>query len=283
LTYDERALSALTDESQDLQSDSLRATRLALDEFVETSHEEGEVRDPDDPVALDDTFQRQRRLTRGAVAALVAGGFGAGVAALMGATAAAASNSTDVMIMQTAASIEVLAVATYTKALTLPFIGGSSANPIVTAFATTTKGQHAAHLAAFNAAAQQLGGKPQTVADPKYAPVVAKAVPTLKTPLDVVNLAKTLEMVAAQTYVNDCGLLASSASRKVTASIMGVEAQHVAVLDAVAALLAAGAPQLISLAPGTAAKLPAVAGSVGIPYEFYPTSMASPASEGAVL
>ena len=218
------------------------------------------------------------------IGALVAAGFGAGVATLLGSAAASAStmNSTDIEILQTAASIEVLAVATYGKALTLPFIGGSSANPVVKAFAMTTKGQHADHLAAFNAAAASLGGAKQTAADPKYAPVVQKAVPTLKTPLDVVSLARTLEMVAAQTYVNDCGLLTSSAARKVTASIMGVEAQHVAVLDAVAALLTAGAPQLISLSKATAAKLPAVAGTVGIPYVFYPVTMASPATEGAV-
>jgi hypothetical protein len=289
LTYDERALAALTEESQDLQADSLHTTKLALAEFVEVSRESGSSGDTVGASVADGTGEgndaHQERWTPGMVGALVAGGFGAGIAALFNASTAAAavtSSSTDVMIMQTAASIEVLAVATYGKALTLPFIGGSAANGVVKAFAMTTKAQHADHLAAFNAAAAQLGGKKQTAADPKYAPIVTKAVPTLKTPLDVVKLARTLEMVAAQTYVNDCALLASAAARKVTASIMGVEAQHVAVLDAVAALLEAGAPQLISLAPGTAATLPAVAGKVGIPYTFYPTTMASPASEGAV-
>lgn len=275
MSYDERAFAALSEESQDLQSDSLHTTKLALDEFVEVSHEER-------PEGAQAGSNERAGFHRGMVGALVAGGFGAGVATLLSTSRASASSNNDIMIMQTAASLEVLAVATYTKALTLPFIGGSMANGVVTAFVKTTKAQHADHLAAFNAAASALGGKPQMSADPKYAPIVQNAVPTLKTALDVVNLAKTLEMVAAQTYVNDCGLLASAAARKVTASIMGVEAQHVAVLDAVAALLMAGAPQLISLAPGTAAKLPAVAGKVGIPYPFYPTTMASPASEGAV-
>ncbi len=63
---------------------------------------------------------------------------------------------------------------------------------------------------------------------------------------------------------------------------MGVEAQHAAVLLAVQALLKGGAPQLISLAPGTVAQLPAAAGSVGFPNAFYPTSAAAPASQGAV-
>jgi hypothetical protein len=67
----------------------------------------------------------------------------------------------------------------------------------------------------------------------------------------------------------------------VTASIMGVEAQHVAILRAVQALLAAGAPQLVALPPNAAA-LPAAAGSVGFPDAFYPTTDARPAMEGAV-
>lgn len=283
MTYDESALRALTEESQDLQSDALRTTSVALEEFVDVSRQEASATSDPDASTLAADAEQHKSVRTGMVAALMAGGFGAGIVALLDATTASAESMTsDVMVLQTAASIEVLAVATYGKALTLPFIGGHSANPVVKAFAMTTKGQHAQHLAAFNGAAAQLGGKQQKSPDPKYAPVVTKAVPTLKTPADVVKLATTLEMVAAQTYVKDCGILSSSAARKVMASIMGVEAQHVAVLQAVGALLAAGAPQLISLAPGTAASLPAVAGKVGIPYTFYPTSMASAPSEGAV-
>jgi hypothetical protein len=63
---------------------------------------------------------------------------------------------------------------------------------------------------------------------------------------------------------------------------MGIEAQHVAVLLAVQALLMGGAPQLISLSPGTAAMLPAAAGSVGFPNAFYKTNSAAPAGQGAV-
>ncbi|MGH9297392.1 MAG: ferritin-like domain-containing protein [Acidimicrobiales bacterium] len=276
MTYDEAGLRELTEQSQDLQSDSLSVTKEALDEFVDGAHEK---RDETEPT---EAANSERGVRKAMVGALIAGGFGAAVAGLIDASAAAAATSSDVMILQTAASIEVLAVATYGKALTLPFIGGSSANPVVKAFAQTTKGQHSDHLAAFNAAVTQLGGKKQTKPDPKYAPIVQSAVPTLTTPAKVVALARTLELVAAETYVANSTELQSTSARKVMASIMGVEAQHVAVLDAVAALLAANAPQLISLAPGNAAKLPAVAGKVGIPYVFYPTSEASKPSEGAV-
>lgn len=283
LSYDERSLRALTEESQDLHSDSLHSTKEALDEFVAVSGEHRLEVDLADPVIREQEITSGRGVQKAMIGALVAGGFGAAVAGLFHATgAAAATMSGDAAILETAASIEVLAVATYGKALTLPFIGGSAANPVVKAFAMTTMKQHGDHLAAFNAASAQVGGKKQTKADPKYAPIVTKAVPTLTTPAKVVALARTLEMVAAQTYVKDSTALSNTSARKVMASIMGIEAQHVAVLDAVAALLGANAPQLISLAPGNAAKLPAVAGKVGIPYTFYPTTEASPASEGAM-
>ena len=66
-----------------------------------------------------------------------AAGLGTALLALFD-TPAFADSSTDIQILQTAASIEVLAVATYKTALTLPFIGGSSANGGVKAFATQT-------------------------------------------------------------------------------------------------------------------------------------------------
>jgi hypothetical protein len=44
----------------------------------------------------------------------------------------------------------------------------------------------------------------------------------------------------------------------------------------------ANAPQDIALSPTTVATLPAAAGSVGFPHSFYPTTMASPAKQGAV-
>ena len=69
--------------------------------------------------------------------------------------------------------------------------------------------------------------------------------------------------------------------RQMFAGVAGVEAQYKAILLAVQALVAGGAPQLIALPPN-AAKLPKAAGSVGFPDAFYPTKSASPATEGAV-
>lgn len=285
MTADPRALSELLEESQDLQADALRPTHDALDELVESSHGSG----PDDaPANLAFHEEHQRSLHKSFAAAPLLGA--AGGVALVGllASAAAAGSSSDVQILQTAASIENLAVATYKTALTLPYIGGSAANPVVTKFAQVTMGQHAQHADAFNAAVKHLGGKAQTKPDPAFVPVVNKAVASLngasaaQGALGVVGLALELENIAAETYVKDTTLAKSTTNKALFASIMGIEAQHVSVLLAVQALLMAGAPQLISLSPGTAAALPAAAGSVGFPNAFYKTNMAAPAKQGAV-
>jgi hypothetical protein len=285
MTADPRALTELLEESQDLHADALRPTRDALDEVVE-ANQSGATED----ARANREFHaaHQRSLTSSFSNTAILGA--AGGVALVGllASAASAASSTDVQILQTAASIENLAVATYKTALTLPYIGGSSANPVVTKFAQVTMGQHMQHADAFNAAAKHLGGKAQSKPDPAFVPVVNKAVASLgsATPsqgaLGVVALAIELENIAAETYVKDTSLASHASNKALFASIMGIEAQHVAVLEAVQALLMANAPQLISLAPGTAAALPAAAGSVGFPHAFYQTNKAAPAGQGAV-
>ena len=267
-SIDERGFRELSERSDDLHSDAMKVSRRDLDTYVDAAKEA--------------EFQRSKvrdRLVsnRGLV---TAGVVGAGLVAVA-APAFGADKSTDVMALQTAAGIENLAVGTYKTALTLPYIGGSAANGVVKAFAMKTMAQHAEHAQAFNAAATRLGGKAQSAPDPKYAPIVAKAVPTIKSAADVVALAITLEDVAAQTYVKNVGVVSTADLRQLFSSVAGVESQHKAILLAVQALIKGGAPQLIALPPD-AAKLPAAAGSVGFPDAFYPTSMAAPVSEGAV-
>lgn len=289
MAVDDRALDELIERSQDLQSEAMSTTKDSLSEMVDVGLERrarGEI----DPEENRETAGMRRDVIG---KALVAGGALAAAAfgpALLGLTAtpAFASTATDIQMLQTAASIENLAVSTYKTALTLPYIGGSTANPTIKAFVTTTMAQHDQHNNAFNSAATALGGKAQNALDPKYVPVVNAAVMSVLKmkpsagALAVVGLAITLEQVAAQTYVANCPKYTDTNAKKVTASIMGVEAQHVATLLAVQALLRGGAPQLITLSPTVAAQLPAAAGNVGFPHTFYPTSMASPAAEGAV-
>ncbi len=282
LDVDPKAMSALIEESQDVHGDAMVVTAAALDELVE-SGSDARARGDIDHAESQEVAARRSALMTGALfggGLLAAAGIGAALESLFASPAFAAS-PTDVQILQTASSIEVLAVSTYKTALTLPFIGGASANDVVKAFATTTMQQHQQHLDAFNAAITGLGGKAQLNPDPALAKVVQAAVPGLTSPVPVVALALELEQGAAETYVADVAALTDADAKKVTASIMGVEAQHVSILLAVQALLAANAPELITLAPGNAANLPAAAGSVGFPQAFYPTDMARHATEGA--
>lgn len=281
-------LDELLEESQDLQADALVATTEPLAELAEANRDgsiDGEV----DPLANRRFFADHRQSVQSSLAG--AGLLGAaGGAALVGllASPASASSSPDVQMLQTAASIENLAVSTYKTALTLPYIGGATADPVVTKFCQVTEAQHAQHAQAFNAAVKQMGGKAQSKPDPAFVPVVKKAVASLsgasaaKGTLGVVALALELENIAAETYVNDTVKARSARNKALFASIMGVEAQHAAVLLAVQALLKGGAPQLIALSPTTVTQLPAAAGSVGFPNAFYPISKAAPASQGAV-
>lgn len=279
---DTEALAPLLEQSQDLHSDSMAATRSSLAEMVEVGQERrsGAEADPDETRA----FSAERnRLMPDAFGGkmLLAAGAGTAIATLL-AGEAFASQGSDVQMLQTAASIEVLAVATYQTALTLPFIGGSTANGVVKAFAETTMNQHSQHEQAFNAAITKLGGKTQTNPDPVLLQVVEKAKPGLTGPAQVVALALELEQGAAETYVANVGALSDANAKAVTASIMGVEAQHAAILRAVQALVAGGAPQLIALPPSPLSALPAAAGSIGFPAAFFPTNQARPAAEGAL-
>ena len=257
----------LMEESADLHADAMRSMREPLDEIVELAKERRAVR------------MRQ---------ALAGAGLATGAVALLARPAYAGGD--EVAALQTAASLENLAVLAYQTALTMPYLKNPSnaAFRTVAAFAKTTMAQHADHGKAFNAKAVELGGKEQKDPNPKYAPVVTGAVPKLKkgNPLDLVELAMTLEDVATSTYVKNVQDLADPQVRLLFGTVAGVESQHLATLIAVKALLSGGAPQLVTVkATGGAvdvAKLPAAAGSAPIPETFKKTELASPAAEGAV-
>lgn len=278
----------LIEESQDLQVDAMRAAQEPLDAIVEAGQERRSTKEYAEQVR--ETQARQREFSASG-AGLLGLGVAAGAVGLMAAAAspAFADVNADIMAMQTAASLENLAVFTYKTALTLPYLQTSDrAIKTVAAFATITMGQHAEHGKAFNARVVALGGKEQTNTNPKYTPIVEGMVPKLKNggPLDVVGLAIILEDVATSTYVKSIETVSDPQVRLLFGSIVGVEAQHLATLYAVQALLKGGGASLITVkATGgatDAAALPAAAGSVGFPEAFKKTDLASPPSEGAV-
>lgn len=283
---DDNAVSEIIAESRDVHSDAIKAAHTTREELAEVRAERRS-----DPVNPDEIsrFNMNRRsllasvgLGGGAVAARTAlpAGMAAALTALL-ARPAAADRPLDVQILQTASSLEVLAVSTYGAALGLDFI--KNGNPVVVKFAETTMSQHNEHKQAFQAQTKTLGGTPQTNPNPKFLPVVEQAKPNLKTPLDVVNLAATLEDVATQTYLQNVSLLDNSATKALMASVMGVETQHAATLRAVKALLEANMPELIKIPIGAdVAKLPAAAGSASFSNAFEPVGAIAEPETGAV-
>jgi hypothetical protein len=282
LKLDTTVFAALVEESQDLHVDAMRVAKDSLPDLEEIRAERrGEV-DTDEI----DRFNEARRgvLSRMgygasgiAARALLGGGFGGLFAGLL-ATPARADTALDVQILQTASSLEALAVATYAVALgegpdkadapaakAVAGITVASAKATIAAFAKETQRQHSEHKKAFQAQTTALGGKIQDSPNSKFLPVVTGA--DLSTPAKLVDFAATLEKVATDTYLLNLTMLQDTRSKGIMASVMAVESQHLATLRAVSALLAGGAPQLIAV-PFPAAdipKLPAAAGSVATP------------------
>jgi Ferritin-like domain len=184
----------------------------------------------------------------------------------------------EVQMFQTAASLENLAVATYSAALELPFV---QENAVILQFIETTRQQHSEHGELFNAEAEGLGGERQDAPNPRYSQVVQASMPTLTDAAGVLGLAATLEEVATDTYLANLTMLRNAAMRTLMASVMGIESQHLATLQTFSALIAADVPELVAI-PTDLAALPAEAGSVAFPLALELSNLASPPAEGAV-
>ena len=277
MTFDGRLLESLIEQSRDDHSDAMHEHREILPDLADVQEDRRhDGIDPADAARFDD---HRRGLTadlgrRG----LLVGGVGAVLAALLTAPAAADTN-VDIQILQTASSLEIVLVSTYRMALTRPFFTGT--NALLIQFAQDTINQHDEHRQAFQAQTRALGGKIQRRPNPNYSAQVDRASPVLTAPIQVTKLAAILEQVVADTYLSDLALLTDKRSKSLIASVMGVEAQHLATLRAMTALFDAGKPDLIAV-PVDAAALPASIGTVGFPDGLEGTTMASPPSEGAL-
>ena len=212
------------------------------------------------------------------VRGLLAGGVGSALVAIVAAPAPA-ERPLDVQILQTAAALENLAVATYGAALGLDFV--RAGNPLVRTFLEAATGHHREHAAAFNGHARQLGGRPQTLPHAGYQAAVEETSAKLAGPADLVTLAATLEQVATQTYLKNLTLLTDRQAKALVASVMGVEAQHLATLRAVGTLVAAGRADLVAV-PTVVADLPRAVGSAPFPQAFEGVDHAAPPESGAV-
>lgn len=195
---------------------------------------------------------------------------------------ASADQALDVQILQTAASIENTMVSAYDNILASPLLTSPTANATVKALLTGARAHHNDHGLAYNDLAGRLGGKTQTGPNSSVSQLVTRERGRLAELGGVVELAVQLETVAAQTYQNNLASLADVNARRLCASILAVESQHLAALLIARSLTAARTPDLITLDSGTASRLPEDAGRAGFPEPFAKVDQARPPAEGAV-
>jgi hypothetical protein len=186
------------------------------------------------------------------------------------------ANALEVQMFQTAASLENLAIAAYAKALELPAI---DEDPVLRGFVLRTMEQHAEHGEQFNDHAEGLGGARQDALNQRLSEVLA-SMPTSDA-VAAVQLVATLEEAMTDTYLANLTMSGHAPTRALMASVMGVEAQHLAALRVFGGLVSSGHPELVAM-PTDPSALPAGALSVAFPQPFELANLASPPAEGAL-
>jgi hypothetical protein len=163
----------------------------------------------------------------------------------------------DLAVAAVAASLENLAVFAYSAGLAAATAGKLGAvPPAVATFATTVKGQHTQHAAAWNGVLKANGKAKVSVTNPTLTPVVQADFAKVTDIPGLARLAITLETIAAQTYQAETAMLKSSAAIGLSSSIQPVEMQHIAILYYVLG------------------EYPGAQTSSGAPIAFNPTTMA---------
>ena len=137
------------------------------------------------------------------------------------------SQVTDVTLLRTAQSIEILAVETYQQAID----SGLLTTAAVLDAAKLFQSQHRDHAGLLAATVRTAGGTPYDQANAYLkSTVVDAAVAALTDQESVIKLALELENTAAQTYTYSGGVLTTPELRQTLMSIGGVEARHMSVL-----------------------------------------------------
>ena len=147
--------------------------------------------------------------------------------------AEASSPEMDVVLANTAISLEILAVDAYQIIIESPLVETAAFVDAATLF----RSHHAEHRDALVATVEAAGGTPFTTANP-----VVKA--ALVDPLvfaaagegDLIRLAYDLEQAAAQTYVYAATALSTPRLRSTVMTIGGIASRHATILDALGEL-----------------------------------------------
>jgi hypothetical protein len=193
----------------------------------------------------------------GAAMPAMAGASNRRVAPLDAAAFPPAGLTGDLAVAAVAASLENLAVFAYAAGLSAATAGKLGAvPPAVATFATTVKGQHTQHAAAWNGVLKSNGKSAVTITNPTLTPTVQAEFAKVTNIGGLAMLALQLETIAAQTYQAETSMLKSKTAIGLSSSIQPVEMQHIAILYYV-----------LGMYPGAQT-------STGTPLAFNPTSMA---------
>jgi hypothetical protein len=140
-----------------------------------------------------------------------------------------ASAETDIKILRTASSLEVLAVAVYQKAIDSGLVKTAAVGDAAKLF----QSQHKEHAALFQGATKKLGGEVFDQPNPVVLQSLQGPIGALKDEKGVLELALMLEQAAAATYQSTVGAFKDLTLNQAAMSVGGVEARHVAVLSSV--------------------------------------------------
>jgi Ferritin-like domain len=241
-------------QSQAEHNQAMKALRNAMGRLFDRDDADGE--------AIADHFvgnlHRRRFLQVGGLtlltgAALAACGKSSSSSTAAGSTGAAASggsrNSTttasggiqpDAGIFRLASSLEHYAVGLYGTAASSGLVKTAAIGDAAKYFAS----QHADHANADEQLTSKAGGMPFTTANQAVADMLKPRVDALKSEADVVKLAYDVESVAAATYFSTIGAFKDTTGNAAAASILAVEARHVAVLGMLLSGLPAPLPTI---------------------------------------
>jgi hypothetical protein len=229
MAISEHELAAMTDDMEAAHHETLPRLHEAISEWSGEHRSGG--------------FTRRSFLTRaglvtagGIALATTAGGAGASVLPRLsragGATARPFAVSLDVQLAALAASLENLAVATYSAGLTAAKAGKLGTVPsAVATFATTAMAQHTDHAAAWNAIVVSSGYKKITAPNAALQPSINAAFAKVTNVAGLAKLALSLEEAAAATYLEAIDAASSKTAIATAATIQPVEMQHAAILN----------------------------------------------------
>lgn len=139
------------------------------------------------------------------------------------------ASESDIKILRTASSLEVLAVEVYQKAIDSKLVTTAAVGDAAKLF----QSQHREHAQLFQGATKKLGGKPMDKANPVVLQSLMGPIAALKDETGVLELALMLEQAAAATYQSSVGMFEDKTLNQAAMSVGGIEARHVAVLQSV--------------------------------------------------